>query len=267
MRKFELKQGNFFYDFKRYFPLLSNLVAKDFKVKYRRSALGIAWSVLNPLLTMIVLTSVFGMLLKIQIPNFASYYIVGYSIWTFFCEATQGSLNSVLGSAALIKKVYIPKYIFPLEKCLFALVNFSFTLVAVLVVMLVQGVYPTITALLFPIPVIYCFIFVCGVSLFLSAANVYFRDIEHLYGVLLTMWMYLTPIIYPMEILEGHALVSKIVELNPLTHYVQYFRDVIMYSTVPSMQENLICAGMSLGVFIIGALVFKKAESKFILHI
>lgn len=267
MRKYSSNKNNFYSDLKRFFPLLKNLVAKDFKIKYRRSILGVAWSVLNPLLTMLVITTVFGKLLRIEVENFATYYIVGFAIWNFFSEATSNSLGAILSAAPLIKKVYIPKYIFPLEKCLFSLVNFFFTLIAVVIVMLFQGVTPSITAVLFPIPVLYCFIFVCGASLFLSAATVYFRDIQHLYGVFLTMLMYLTPIIYPLSLLDGHAFVAKIVRLNPITHYVEYFRGLVMYNTIPGIKENLVCIAMSLIAFIIGVLVFKKAEGKFILHI
>ncbi|MBR6502983.1 MAG: ABC transporter permease [Clostridia bacterium] len=253
---------------KKFMPLLRNLVSKDFKIKYRRSILGVAWSVLNPLFTMLVLTVVFSKLLRIDVgTDFATYYIVGASMWTFFAEATSNSLSSIISSASLIKKVYIPKYIFPIEKCLFSLVNFAFTLIAVLIVMFARGVYPTWTSLLFFVPLIYCFVFVCGVSLFLSAATVYFRDIQHLYGVLLTMLMYLTPIIYNTDSLEGHTLVLKVVNANPMTHYVKYFRDVVMNNTIPDLTENLICIAMAVGVFIIGALIFKKAQRKFILHI
>lgn len=258
---------NFFSDIKRFTPLLKNLVSKDFKVKYRRSVLGIAWSVLNPLFTMLVITTVFGKLLKIEIENFATYYIVAYAIWNFFSEATTGSLSSILSSAQLIKKVYIPKYIFPIEKCLFSLVNFLFTLIAVAGVMLIQGVVPGVTALLFPLPVLYCFVFVCGVSLFLSAATVFFRDVQHLYGVLLTVLMYLTPIIYPIELIEEQKALYTIVSMNPMTHYIEYFRDVVMYNTVPSMQENLTCICISIVALLIGGFVFKKSEGKFILHI
>ncbi len=267
MKKYSSKKGSFIYDFKRFLPLLKNLVSKDFKIKYRRSVLGVAWSVLNPLFTMLVITKVFEMLLRVQVENFATYYIVGYAIWNFFSEATSLSLSAVLSAAPLIKKVYIPKYIFPIEKCLFSLVNFAFTLIAVVLVMLVQGVIPTMTALLSPIPVLYCFIFVCGVSLFLSAATVYFRDVQHLYGVLLTILMYLTPIIYPLSLLEGHAFVAKIVRLNPITHYVEYFRALVMYNTIPGLKENLVCIGMALLAFAIGVFVFKKSQGKFILHI
>lgn len=267
MARDTLNKANFFSDMKKFMPLLKNLVSKDFKIKYRRSVLGIAWSVLNPLLTMLVITTVFGKLLKIQVPNFATYYIVGFAIWSFFSEATSTSLTSILSSAPLIKKVYIPKYIFPLEKCLFSLVNFFFSLIAVVIVMLCQGVVPSITAILFPIPVLYCFIFVCGASLFLSAATVYFRDIQHLYGVFLTMLMYLTPIIYPLELLEEHEFVLKIVKLNPITHYVEYFRGLVMYNHIPGIKENLVCLGMALATLLVGSLVFKKAQRKFILHI
>jgi ABC-2 type transport system permease protein len=262
-----LNKASFFSDMKKFMPLLKNLVTKDFKLKYRRSVLGVAWSVLNPLFTMLVITTVFGRLLKIQIENFASYYIVGYAIWNFFSEATSNSLSSILSASSLIKKVYIPKYLFPIEKCLFSLVNFLFTLVAVVVVMLFQGVTPGINALLFPLPVACCFVFVCGISLFLSAATVFFRDIQHLYSVLLTVLMYLTPIIYPLELIEGETLVSTIVHLNPMTHYVEYFRHLVMYNMIPMWQENIWCVGAALVSLLIGALVFRKAQRKFILHI
>lgn len=265
----ENKKGlaKFFADAKKYYPLLLNLAGKDFKLKYRRSVLGVLWSILNPLLTMIVLTTVFSFLLRVQVENFATYYIVGASLWNFFSEATNLSLSSVLGGAALIKKVYMPKYIFPLEKCLFALINFAFSLIAVALVMIIQGVYPTVTALLGIVPVLCCFIFCIGLSLILSALCVYFRDIMHLYGVLLTVWMYLTPIIYPLSLLESHPAFYSLVQFNPMLHYVEYFRATVMYGTIPGLTENLICIGFAVCFLLLGGLIFGKAQKKFILHI
>ena len=257
----------FFSDVKTYSPLLWNLTSKDFKVKYRRSFLGILWSVLNPLFTMLVITQVFGLLLKVKIDNFATYYIVGWSIWNFFSEATSLSLGSILGGAALIKKVYIPKYIFPIEKCLFALINLLLSMIAVFAVMLIQGVIPGWTAFLLPVPILYCFVFCIGFSLILSAMTVYFRDIQHLYGVLLTVWMYLTPIIYPMELVQGNSVIETIIRCNPLYYFVDYFRNVVMYNTLPTVSDNLICIAISLGTLLVGSLVFAKAQKKFILHI
>lgn len=257
----------FFRDMKKFFPLLFNLTTRDFKVKYRRSVLGVFWSVLNPLLNMLVISAVFGTLLKIKMENFTVYYIVGWSIWNFFSEATSSSLGSILAGASLIKKVYLPKYVFPLQKCLFALINFAFSMIAVIPVMLIQGVYPTWTALLAPVPILFCFLFSIGFSLMLSALTVYFRDIQHLYSVLLVIWMYLTPIIYPIEMIAGNATIMNIVSLNPLYHFVDYFRQVMMYGTIPTITETLICMGWALGMMVIGCFTFSKAQKNFILHI
>lgn len=259
--------NHFLSDLKTYSPLLWNLTSKDFKVKYRRSFLGVLWSVLNPLFTMLVITQVFGLLLKVKIDNFATYYIVGWAIWNFFSEATSLSMGSILAGASLIKKVYIPKYIFPLEKCLFALINLVLSLIAVFAVMLIQGVYPGWTVLLAPLPILYCFVFSTGFSLALSAMTVYFRDIQHLYSVLLTVWMYLTPIIYPMELVQGNSVIESIIRCNPMYYYVDYFRDVVMYNTVPTLSDNLICIGIALGTLLLGSFIFSKAQKKFILHI
>lgn len=253
--------------FKRFLPLLWNLTSKDFKLKYRRSVLGVAWSILNPLLMMLVLTQVFGLLLKIKVENFPVYYITGSTLWTFFQDATTTSMSSITGNAALIKKVYIPKYVFPLEKCLFSLVNFLFSLIAVVLVMLFQRFIPAPTTVLFFIPVLYTFVFSVGISLILSACVVYFRDIMHLYGILLTIWMYLTPILYPIEVLQDSALVYNIVLHNPMYFYVQYFRDLLMYNTIPGLKFNLVCMASSLGILVIGLLVFRKLQDHFILHI
>ena len=272
----------FILDAKMFSPLLFNLVSRDFKIKYRRSILGVLWSVLNPLLTMLVISQVFGILLKVQVEHFAAYYLVGATIWNFFSEATSMSMTSVIGGASLIKKVYLPKYIFPLEKCLFALINMAFSLIAVVAVMLIDGVTPTWAMLLAPVPIFYTFVFCIGFSLILSALTVYFRDIQHLYGVLLTVWMYLTPIIYPMSLIQNNEVLRVIVMCNPLYYFVAYFRNVMMlgnvmvaeaegqaaiYYSMPTLADNLICFGIAAVTLLLGCLIFSKAQKKFILHI
>lgn len=266
---------NILIDFKRYIPLLFNLTSRDLKVKYRRSVLGLAWSVLNPLLTMIVLTQVFRLLMKVEVPDYAVYFILGSSMFNFFGEATTASMGSVLESAPLIKKVHIPKYIFPLEKCMFATVNFMFSMIAVVFVMLlnpflsVNGTPMSLnwSMLLFPVPVIYCFLFSLGAGLILSACTVFFRDVLHLYSVFLTMLNYLTPIIYPISLLEDHKTIYTIVQLNPLYYFVDYFRSIMMYGQVPGLKENLICIGLCIFSVLLGLLLFKRTQDKFILHI
>lgn len=254
----------------RYKYLLWDLVSKDVKTKYRRSVLGVLWSVLNPLLMMLVLTTIFKYVLRVQVEGeYALFYLVGYIVFNFISESTNFSLTSVLFAAALIKKVYVPKYIFPLEKCLYSLVNFLFSTIAfvlVFVIFTILGrVSPHPAMLFFPLPVVYLFIFSLGLSLILSALNVFFRDIGHIYGVFLTVWMYASPVIYPPEALPD--ALSRIMHFNPLYHYINYFRNILIYGTVPSLADNVICLSFSVLFLLIGILVFRKSQDKFILYI
>lgn len=251
--------------FFRYRYLLYNLISRDIKIKYRRSTLGIIWSILNPLLMMLVITAVFSNLFKLGIENFPVYYLTGSVLFNFFSEATSLSITSIIDSSTLIKKVYIPKYIFPMEKVLFGFVNLLFSLIAVIIIFFITKTHVTATILLFPIPLVYMLVFTMGVSLFLSAMAVYFRDILHLFSVILIGWMYFTPIIYPMEILPPS--VAFVMNFNPLYHYVKYFRDIAMYNTVPDLMSNLICIGFALLSMIVGLLVFKKKQKDFILYV
>lgn len=248
----------------RYRFLLWNLVKKDITTKYRRSVLGILWSVLNPLLMMLVITAVFQHIFRFSIENFALYYLTGSLIFNFVAEATTGAMTSVLGSAALIKKVYIPKYIFPLEKCLFALINALFSMIAVVLIFLITSVTPPATALLFPIPMLYAFVFSVGLGMILATLEVFFRDVGHLYSVWVTAWMYLTPVIYPMDILPEAMLL--VLQLNPLYYYVEYFRNIMLYGIMPDLWLNAVCALFSLGCLGLGLAVFKKSQDRFILH-
>ncbi len=249
----------------KYRHLVSNLITRDLKVKYRRSMLGFLWSILNPLLMALVINAVFQNLFRFDIDYFIVYYLTGSLIFNFMTEATTSSLVSVLNAASLIKKVYIPKYIFPLEKCLFAFVNMLFSSVAVIIVIFIQRMPLHLTALLFFFPMVCAFVFSLGLSLMLSSFNVFFRDIGHLYSVWTTAWMYLTPIIYPVSILPDGLM--TVMRLNPMYYYVSYFRDVVMYGIVPDVQTHLICIIYALLFFVFGLCVFKKQQDRFILYI
>ena len=252
-------------NFYHYVHLLQNLIVRDLKVKYRRSVLGFLWSILNPLLMMLVITAVFQNIFRMNIDNFPIYYLTGSLIFNFMSEATSLAMTSVLSSASLIKKVYIPKYIFPLEKCLFAFVNMLFSSVAVIIMFFVLHYKITWMALLFFVPMIFTFIFSIGLGLILSAADVFFRDIGHLYSVWITAWMYLTPVIYPMETLT--AGMKNIMKFNPMFYYVDYFRQVVMYNNIPGLNFNLICFAFSFAFLFLGLLIFKLKQDKFILYI
>ena len=249
----------------RFRSLLYNLTMRDLKVKYRRSVLGVLWSVLNPLLMMAVLTVVFSQIFRFGVKDFPVFYITGTLIFNFFSESTGSSVSSVIGGASLIKKVYMPKYIFPLEKCVFAFVNMLFSLIATAIVYIVLGVDVHWTLLMFPIPMLYTFVFCLGLSLILAAYTVFFRDIIHLYGVLVTVWMYLTPIIYPVTILP--IKLRQFISFNPMYHYVTYARDVMIDGKLPSLETNIICIGFAVLFLVIGITAFRKKQDNFILHI
>lgn len=251
--------------FKKYRYLLEDLVSKDFKLKYRRSVLGFLWSILNPLLMMLVITAVFSNMFKNDIEYFPVYYLCGFLIFNFVIEATNGALTSIVQSGYLIKKVYIPKYIFPLEKSTFALVNVAFSLVAVLLVIFITKMPIKPTILLIPIPILYTFIFSTGLGLILASLNTFFRDTGHLYSVWTTAWMYLTPLFYPLEIIPD--TIKSFIYYNPLYYFVTYFRQLVIDGTIPGLEMNLICIEFSLFFLIAGLLIFKRKQDKFILYI
>jgi ABC-2 type transport system permease protein len=251
--------------FLKYKNLLYNLVSRDIKVRYRRSVLGLLWTVLNPLLMMIVITIVFSTLFRQNIPNFPIYYLSGSLIFSFNSETTSNALYSIIGNASLMKKVYIPKYLFPLSKIVSGLVNLGFSLIAMFVVMIVLNVKFQLTLLLLPIPIFYTFLFATGLGFILSTITVFFRDVAHFYGVFVLAWTYFTPIFYPESILP--AKVMMVMKINPMYHFVSYSRKLVLYGTVPSMTENLVCLLLSASFFIIGLYVFYKKQDKFVLYI
>ena len=249
----------------KYKDLLFELVLRDIKVKYKKSVLGVLWSVLNPLLMMIVLTVVFSEVFKSSISNFPLYLITGQVIFNFFSEATNMSMMSVLGNGSLIKKVYIPKYIFPLSKTLFGLVNLVFSLIAVMIVFIFTKQNVGITVVLIPLLLLYIFLFSFGIGLILASTAVFFRDILHLYAILLVIWNYLTPVFYPMEIIPDKYVIF--INCNPLTYYVTYFRKILIYNEIPDLNLNLICLFISMISVIVGLVIFKKNQNRFILYV
>ncbi|WP_165046356.1 ABC transporter permease [Adlercreutzia sp. ZJ138] len=251
--------------FSRDWFILTSLVSKDFKLKYRRSVLGVLWSVLNPLLMMVVLTAVFSTFFKFQIENFPLYLILGQTLWGLMADATSGAMSSIIDSAPLIKKIRINKMLFPLEKASFAALNFVISLIAVAAVMVFFRIVPTVNIVLLPVIVVYVFVFSLGLGLLLAALSVFFRDVMHLWSVALTAWMYATPIIYPVDILPGWMM--TVMQFNPMYYYVTYFRDIMLWGVTPGLIDNLICAGFALASLAIGYAVFKKQQKKFILYV
>ena len=251
--------------FRKNWFILRTLITKDFKLRYRRSVLGVAWSVLNPLLMMVVLTAVFSFMFRFSIENFPLYLILGTILFSLMADSTNAAMDSITGAASLIKKIRIEKMIFPLESVGFQVVSFAISLIAVVLVMLYFQIAPTPNLLLLPVLIIFVMLFSLGLGLLLAALSVFFRDVKHLWGVVLTAWTYATPLFWPVDLLEGWMVTVE--QFNPMYHYVTYFRDIVMWNTTPSLLEHGICLGMALVTLLIGFIVFRRSESKFILYI
>ena len=252
-------------NFLRFRPLLNELVARDVKIKYRRSVLGVLWTLLNPLFMMIILSVVFSNLFKFDIENFPLYILSGQVIFNFFSGATTEAMSSIIGSAALIKKVYVPKYLFVISRVFSSFINLLASFTALLLVMIATRAELHYTVLLVPIPLILLVLFSLGIGLILAAVTVRFRDIIHLYTVFTTALLYLTPVVYPMSILPDWLY--KIVMLNPLTNMLIMFRDVMINNNIFDWQSLGVAVIETVASLAIGLYVFYKNQDSFILNI
>lgn len=249
----------------KYGFLLNQLVSRDFKAKYKRSVLGMAWSFFNPLLTMAVQYIVFSTLFKSDIPNYPVYLLSGIVLFNFFNEAVSMGMTSITGNASLIKKVYMPKYIYPISRVCSSLINFVLAFIPLLLVMLVTGTAfkPSLLLLLFDI---LCLLgFVIGMGLLMATAMTFFQDMQFLWGVLSMIWMYLTPIFYPESIISAEFL--TLYHMNPMYQYVTFARICIMDGVSPEPMAYLWCIISSLVVLLIGIATFRKHQDKFVLYL
>ncbi len=250
---------------RKYRFLIRQLVARDFRTKYKRSILGMFWSFLNPLLMMLVQYFVFSTIFKSDVPNFAAYLIIGTVMFNFFNEACGMALGSIVGNASLITKVYMPKYIYPLTRVMSSMVNLAISLIPLLIVCVITGVEFHKSALLAFFFLICLTVFSLGLGLLLSAAMVFFRDTQFLWGVLSMMWMYATPIFYPETILPEEF--KFILQVNPLYHFLKNTRLCILSGISPEPVVYVQCLLLALGALLIGALVFRKAQDRFVLYL
>lgn len=253
------------YNFLKYKDLFLELIRKDIKLKYRNSVLGILWSMLNPLLMMMVLTIIFSTLFDRHIENFPVYVLTGRLLYQFFSESTNFAMDSIGANGQLIKKVYVPKYLFPLSRICSSFITTLISLVPLLSVMVVTGMKFHWVMLLSILPLFCLLLTSVGVGLFLSTINVFFKDMKHLYSIILTVIMYMTPIFYPASIIPSQY--RFLVEMNPLFNIVGMFRTLIMEGALPSSGTVFVTLLYSCIIFLVGFFVFYKKQDKFIFYI
>lgn len=245
--------------------LFSELVKRDFKKKYKRTYLGMIWSVLSPLLTLLVMRVVFTQFFGRGMNHYTTYLFCGNIVFSFFSDCTNGGMTSLMNNAGIFSKVNVPKYLFLFSKSISSLINFGLTFIVFILFCIIDGV--TFTAYFFAliIPIVFLVIFNIGIGLILSALFVFFRDVQYLWGVFTTLLMYLSVIFYTLDAFS--PAMQKLFLLNPVYVYINYFRTVVLNATLPSPKYHLLVVGYAVIAFLIGALVYKKNNHKFLYYI
>ncbi len=252
-------------DIYRYRELIWALAIKELRVRYKRSVLGFLWTLLNPLLMMIVLTLVFGTLMRFSIDHYAVFLLSMLLPWTFFTQALTYSVDSVVGNADLLKKVRLPKLVFPVSTVLANIINFVLSLIplALLVVVLRFPLHWTWVYL--PVPMLGLFLFTLGTSFLFAAVNVFFRDISHIVQIILSAWFYFSPIIYSLEFVP--ARYRWLFKLNPMLYVLNGFRLSIYYGQLPQLPSVAMSLACGVAAVAVGYGVFRRYQESFVFYV
>lgn len=245
--------------------LLKQLVKRDFTSKYKESVLGIIWSFVNPLCIMLIFTAIFSVLFRYQIKNFPVYFLTGKIFYDFFTSATQGAMYSIRGNASILKKIYVPRYMFAIGSICYESINFFISLLILFGVMALTGAPFQITTFLAIIPFVLLMLMIVGVGLILAVFNTYFSDVGYMYSIFSLLLMYASALFYPMEIVPAN--IQMIFTLNPLYIAITCFRDTIMYGVFPNISSLLYLAIFSIMMFSVGFLLFRIHERKLLLEL
>ena len=251
--------------FRNYSFLLTELIKRDISGKYKDSTLGLFWSFLNPLLSMIVLTIVFSTFFGRTIENFPVYLLSGKLVFDLFANATTGAMDSIKGNSEIIKKIYVPKYMFAVGIVCSEFINFLISLIVLVAVMFATGAPFYMSLLYSPIPLFFLLVLTMGVGLILATATTFFTDIKYLYGVLIMLLSFMTPLFYPIEIIPEQFLFFF--KVNPLYAAVSSFRDIVLYGAFPQTKFLLYLIITSIIALVIGVYLFYRYQDEFVINI
>lgn len=249
----------------RFREVLINFALQELKVKYKRSVLGFLWSLLNPILTMTVTSIVFAAIMRFELNNFVVFIYSGLLPWGFIAISMDGSTNSLINAEGFVKKVYLPKMIFPLAGVLSNFINMIFSMASLFIILLFIGAKISIALIFLPISFLLIFAAVTGISFILSITSVYFRDIRHIIGVITGVLFYLTPILYPLDRIPIQF--SRYIQFNPFYYYVELFRNPIYEGLFPSTDVIIITTIFSLCILAIGLLIFIRKEKDLVFRL
>ena len=249
---------------KKHSFMFEELVKRDFKQKYKRTVLGMVWSILNPLLTLLVMRVVFTQFYGRNQPFYTTYLFAGNLMYAYYKESTNGGMNSLMSNASIFTKINVPKYLFLLSKNVSAVINFGLTLVIFFVFVAVDGIAFHFRFLMIIYPIVCLIIFNIGCGFILSALFVIFKDVQYLYDIFTLMLMYLSAIFYYTDTYSEN--VQRIFYLNPLYVYITYIRHLIIDGYIPGVATHALCLFYAVAVLAIGALIYKKYNYKFMYY-
>jgi lipopolysaccharide transport system permease protein len=247
--------------FQHYFDVVTVLAQKDFKIRYRNSALGFLWSLLNPLANMVILTLVFSVLLRNNIPNFAAWLLLAILVWRFFSIATNQSLDSIVGNPSLVNKVHFPRYLIVLANNLGNLLGASLEFIALLPLIILLGINLAPIILLFPMVLALEFVLVFGLSLSLSSLNLKYRDFHQIWDIALQLGFFLSPIVYDTSLIPTRY--GFLYSLNPVTRLIEFMRDLFLRSRLPLLSDVIKLLSGILIFLALGFLIFRHYEARF----
>ena len=242
--------------------VITVLAQKDFKVRYRNSVLGFVWSLLNPLAYMVILTLVFSFLLRVNIPNFAAWLLIGILVWRFFSIGTSQGLFSIIGNPSLVSKVYLPRYIIVLSNNLANFIGAALEFLALVPLLLLLGVKLTVYALFLPVILVLEFLLIFALSLSLSSINLKYRDFFQLWDITLQLGFFLSPIVYDAKLIPVRF--QLMYSLNPVTRLIESARDILLADKLPSFFDNAVIISIITILLLMGFLVFRRLEGRFV---
>lgn len=245
-----------------YREMMYNLVKKDLRTRYKGSFLGFLWTFINPLLQLVVYTIVFSSIMKVNVDKFYIYLFVGLIPWIFFTSSIQVSVSSIIGNKDLVKKIYFPRIIIPLSSVNSAFMNMVFSMIVVFGALIISGIGISYTVIYLPIIMILEYMFILGMAFIFSALDVYFRDLEHILGIILMAWFYLTPIVYTVDMVPQEYL--WLFNINPMTAIIQAYREALYYKVTPEFSNLGWILFWSIIFMVIGYAVFQKLQKKFV---
>jgi len=249
-----------------YKELVRNLVVRDLKIKYKGSVLGFLWSLINPLIMLMVYWFVFTKVFYVDMENFPVYFIIGFLPWNFFVNSLLTSCSSVVDNAGIIKKVYFPRMIIPYGIVLSSFVQFLLTFIVLFPAMLWFSIEVNLSVLMLPLIMLLHILFTTGICFFFATIYVYFRDTRHFLEILVTIWFWMTPIVYPLERVTAAnvpAALKMLLLYNPMTQFINAYRDVLFLSGFPSLNRWIALAALTLVTLTVGFILFYRRQPKF----